>query len=352
MVACCPSTRYRSPNITTESHTVHDTAREHGRLFFQLYGSDTLRTVVELGSQDVNGTLREHCPLNVHYIGLDIMPAKGVDLVINPDLPLPLVSESVDAVVTSSAFEHDVCFWATFLELVRILRPGGLLYVNVPSNGAFHRYPLDCWRFYPDAGVALTRWAVRNGMALDLLESFIGIPQSEKWGDFVAVFRKAGGAPLVRQGCIADHTPAFNIHDQNAPPEAPLRAESVSMPDMLIGEAIQAERDAARRDNAALRDEVAALRSEAATLHTDAATLRATLAATEQQLAATEQQLAATIEAARKQVADLTADAEARIAAFAADLAGARRDLDAMQSSSSWRLTAPVRRLVTAVRGR
>jgi predicted nucleic acid-binding Zn-ribbon protein len=101
-----------------------------------------------------------------------------------------------------------------------------------------------------------------------------------------------------------------------------------------------------------LRDEVAALRSEAATLHTDAATLRATLAATEQQLAATEQQLAATIEAARKQVADLTADAEARIAAFAADLAGARRDLDAMQSSSSWRLTAPVRRLVTAVRGR
>jgi SAM-dependent methyltransferase len=199
MVACCPSTRYRSPNITTESHTVHDTAREHGRLFFQLYGSDTLRTVVELGSQDVNGTLREHCPLNVHYIGLDIMPAKGVDLVINPDLPLPLVSESVDAVVTSSAFEHDVCFWATFLELVRILRPGGLLYVNVPSNGAFHRYPLDCWRFYPDAGVALTRWAVRNGMALDLLESFIGIPQSEKWGDFVAVFRKAGGAPLVRQ---------------------------------------------------------------------------------------------------------------------------------------------------------
>jgi len=134
---------------------MHDTAYEHGRLFFELYGSETVRTVVELGSQDVNGSLRDHCPAHAHYIGLDVMPAKGVDLVINPTAPLPIASETVDAVVTNSAFEHDMCFWETFLELARIVRPGGLLYLNAPSNHEFHRYPLDCWRFYPDAGVAL-----------------------------------------------------------------------------------------------------------------------------------------------------------------------------------------------------
>jgi len=43
-----------------------------------------------------------------------------------------------------ATFEHDVMFWESFLELVRVLRPGGLLYLNAPSNTAFHRYPLDC----------------------------------------------------------------------------------------------------------------------------------------------------------------------------------------------------------------
>lgn len=191
---------------------MHDTAYEHGRLFFDLYCSDAVRTVVELGSQDVNGALRDHAPPWVHYVGLDVMPAKGVDLIVDPERPLPLATGCADVVVTSSAFEHDVCFWDTFLELIRILRPGGLLYVNAPSNGEFHRYPLDCWRFYPDAGVALVRWAARRGVQVELIESFIGQPKTERWADFVAVFRKAGGAPLGGRGRIADRVPAVNIH--------------------------------------------------------------------------------------------------------------------------------------------
>jgi SAM-dependent methyltransferase len=163
--------------------------------------------VVELGSQDVNGSLREHCPEGVHYIGLDVIPAKGVDLIVDPSAPLPLATGTADAIVTSSAFEHDICFWDTFLELTRILRPGGLLYVNVPSNGDFHRYPLDCWRFYPDAGVALVRWAGRRGIEIELIESFIGLPKAERWADFVAVFRRAGGTPLASKGRISDHVP-------------------------------------------------------------------------------------------------------------------------------------------------
>jgi hypothetical protein len=68
-----------------------------------------------LGSQDVNGSLREHCPESVHYIGLDVMPAKSVDIVIDPGGSLPLATDTADAIVSSSAFEHDVCFWDTFL---------------------------------------------------------------------------------------------------------------------------------------------------------------------------------------------------------------------------------------------
>jgi hypothetical protein len=74
--------------------------------------------------------------------------------------------------------------------MLRILRPSGLLYINAPSNGPYHRYPVDCWRFYPDSGLALQRWGNRNGFKVALLESFIGAKKIEPWNDFVAIFVK------------------------------------------------------------------------------------------------------------------------------------------------------------------
>ena len=191
---------------------MHDTAYEHGRRFFALYWQEHFRDVVELGSQDVNGSLRDHAPAAASYQGLDTAPGPGVDRVVVPGAPLPLPDACADVVVTSSALEHDPCFWETFLDLVRLLRPGGLLYVNAPSNHAFHRYPVDCWRFYPDAGTALVTWSRRRGTEVELVESFVARPAAEGWSDFVAVFRKPG-PPLVRRGRIADLSDTHNGFD-------------------------------------------------------------------------------------------------------------------------------------------
>ena len=306
---------------------MHDTAYEHGRLFFELYASSACRTVVELGSQDVNGSLRDHCWPGVHYIGLDMVAAKGVDLVVDPGEPLPLRSETADAVVTSSAFEHDVCFWDTFLDLIRILRPGGLLYVNVPSNGGFHRHPLDCWRFYPDAGVALVQWAARRGFQVELLESFIGRPETERWADFVAVFRKAGGPPLIRKGRIADRVACINIHDLGMAADAPLQAENADMPDMQLQTDL-------RRELAELR--AATVDDMAAAAHRDA-TLSEELAAIRTEANGLRQKL--------DEMGRRTGELEA-------ECADTGEELRAMQNSVSWPLTAGPRRLMQALRGR
>ncbi len=71
-----------------------------------------------------------------------------------------------------------------------MLKPEGLFYLNAPSNGDIHRYPLDCWRFYPDAGVALENWGRRCGHDPALLESFTTRQRDDAWNDFVAVFVK------------------------------------------------------------------------------------------------------------------------------------------------------------------
>lgn len=174
---------------------MHTTALHNCRLFFDCYGESIRRNnpnagVVEIGSLDVNGSLRSVCPAGFGYTGVDFVAGKGVDLVLEDPYLLPFEAQSVDVVLSSSCFEHSEMFWLAFLEIMRVLKPEGLFYLNVPSNGSFHRYPVDCWRFYPDSGRALILWAKRNGMKPALLESYISSQMVGQWNDFVAIFAK------------------------------------------------------------------------------------------------------------------------------------------------------------------
>lgn len=168
---------------------MHKTALDTARLFFELYASDDA-VIAELGSLNVTGSLRDVAPKARQYIGMDFAKGPGVDVILTDPYKLPLADNSVDVCVSSSCFEHSEFFWLLFLEMLRILKPGGVLYFSAPSNGQFHRYPVDCWRFYPDSGRALERWARVNGLRTLMLESFTGLQDWQPWNDFVAVFVK------------------------------------------------------------------------------------------------------------------------------------------------------------------
>lgn len=176
---------------------MHPTAMAHGRLFFDTYAKHLQSAVVvDIGAQNVNGSLKEVCPSHCRYIGVDFVSGNGIDIVLEDPYKLPFDNGSVDIVVSTSCFEHSEMFWVSFLEILRILKPSGLFYLNVPSNGSFHRYPVDCWRFYPDSGNALITWAKRNNYSPALLECFIGKQAStgnasmDEWNDCVAIFLK------------------------------------------------------------------------------------------------------------------------------------------------------------------
>lgn len=173
---------------------MHQSAKFYGQQFFNVYCAENWIedfTIVDIGSQDINGSLREVAPDSANYIGLDFAEGVGVDLVIDDPYCLPIPDSTVDMVVSSSCFEHAEFFWLSFLEIARVLKPGGFIYLNSPSNGKFHRYPVDCWRFYPDSGEALAAFARRSGCQISLCESFVGARSEEdNWNDFVAIFTK------------------------------------------------------------------------------------------------------------------------------------------------------------------
>ena len=174
---------------------MHDTAYKIGGLVMATYLPPGANRILEIGSLNVNGGLRDLAPPGADYIGLDLEAGAGVDHVVTGSDDWPVADDSFDLVMASSAFEHDQAFWLTFLQMCRKLKPGGYCYISAPANGKVHRYPQDFWRFYPDAGLALQAWARRQGIATTLVESFTAEREGDTWNDFCAVFRRGPGNP-------------------------------------------------------------------------------------------------------------------------------------------------------------
>jgi len=167
-----------------------------GREFFNVYAGYGAK-VLDVGSLDVNGSLRTWMPPGADYIGCDLVAGPGVDVVLGDPYCFPWRSGTFDLVVSTSCFEHTEFFWETFAEMARVARVGGFIYVSAPVQGEVHRHPVDCWRFYPDAGRALASWATRTGSPVDLLESFWMPPVQDQWVDYVAIW---GKSPFVFPG--------------------------------------------------------------------------------------------------------------------------------------------------------
>jgi len=175
---------------------MHDTALLTGELFAKNYGQPGM-TVLDLGGQNINGSLRKFFESNnIKFICVDLEEHESVDIVVKPYEKLPFENGTIDIVVSSSCFEHEPCFWITFKELCRVTKLNGYIYINAPSNGFYHKYPGDNWRFYSDAGQALAFWSGKKMFEEEIvnpvkvLETFHVLPINDNWIDFVCIFQR------------------------------------------------------------------------------------------------------------------------------------------------------------------
>ncbi len=89
--------------------------------------------ILEIGSWDVNGGVRqlfEEC----EYVGVDIAPGKGVDHVGTGE-SLSFPSGHFDTVISCECFEHNPYWLETFINMWRMLRPGGLFIFTCALTG-------------------------------------------------------------------------------------------------------------------------------------------------------------------------------------------------------------------------
>ena len=293
---------------------MHKSAYEIGAKFLERYWAPDMKSILEVGAYDVNGSLKYFKLQDCEWVGVDLEPGKGVDIVIERANRLPFEDNYFDLVVATSIFEHDPTFWLTFNEMLRVVKPSGFIYICAPSNGWVHRYPMDVYRFYPDAGIGLVEWGRREHSELQLVESFIAERDGDVWNDFCAIFSKT---KIIHNKKIHIDTPCSNVWSDGKFLESTL-IEATE--DMRIIE--NYKKDLTHIESfGELKSKIGALEKENATLKSEA----------------TERN-------------NLLSLANIELKVSVKNWAEISQEILTMRQSVSWRLTSPLRRLKSWIR--
>ena len=104
-----------------------------------------LKKVVEFGSLNLNGTVRDFFS-DCDYTGVDIIEGDGVDVVgycheFYKDI-------DYDVVISCEMLEHDLFYHASLLRMANLMKPGGLLIITCatdgrPEHGTINHSPAD-----------------------------------------------------------------------------------------------------------------------------------------------------------------------------------------------------------------
>ena len=108
--------------------------------------------ILEVGSRNINGSVRVCFESHLDYVGIDSEPGDGVDTVMDGSEILESFGpHSFDTVICCETFEHAPEFWK-ILEAIRgVLKPGGLFVVTTPTiSFPYHAFPVDVYRFTHD----------------------------------------------------------------------------------------------------------------------------------------------------------------------------------------------------------
>jgi len=90
--------------------------------------------IVEIGSLDINGTVRGFFEEPAEYIGVDLGPGRGVDVVCEGQ-DYNGAMDSFDVAISVECFEHNPYWKETFINMFRMVKSGGLIVMTCATTG-------------------------------------------------------------------------------------------------------------------------------------------------------------------------------------------------------------------------
>ena len=168
--------------------------REHFPDFFRR------KRVLEIGSLDLGGTIRSNFT-DCEYIGADVSQGPGVDIACQGQL-LDFPTGHFNVTVSCECFEHNPWWVETFVNMLRMTRPGGLVIMTCATScraehGTTRSLPNSSpltvdlgWDYYKN----LTERDVRRHIPLkNWFDDFIFISSAEHYDLYFVGRVKSGG---------------------------------------------------------------------------------------------------------------------------------------------------------------
>lgn len=161
---------------------------------------DTELKILDIGSFDKSGDYNYGMILNEDnwtYHGLDLKEGNNVDIIVKDPYKWDEIEDGCyDLIISGQAFEHIEYFWLTLEEIKRIMKPGGMLFIIVPSAGPVHKNPYDCYRFQEDGMKAMAKY-----INFEIIEFGTDYDDSSTpWHDSILVARKP---EVIKDGDIS-----------------------------------------------------------------------------------------------------------------------------------------------------
>ena len=139
-----PTVRRNLPNISD----AHAMLNEFGAMIADNPGS----SMIEIGSRARSGTVyKTRFPSLGRYAGVDIMEGPNVDIVADAHTLSRSVTEQFDYGFSISVFEHLIMPWVAAFELNKVMKPGGVIYIQSHPTYPLHEEPWDFFRFSANA---------------------------------------------------------------------------------------------------------------------------------------------------------------------------------------------------------
>lgn len=101
--------------------------------------------ILEIGSRNVTGAVIRDRFHNAHYVGFDYYPGENVDVVGDIHQLSGYFDEKFDLIFSSAVFEHLAMPWIASLEIIKLLKKGGYVFIETHYSYSSHERP---WHFF------------------------------------------------------------------------------------------------------------------------------------------------------------------------------------------------------------
>jgi hypothetical protein len=162
--------KYLDPHVPFSNRVAHRNYRE----YLEKAGNHKGFRILEIGSREVTGKsdARTHFS-NAHYVGFDYYSGSNVDVVGDAHrLSQYFPGEQFDIIYSSAVFEHFSMPWLVATEIVKLLKPGGLVFVETHFSFSSHERP---WHFFQFSDMAL-RALFSPALGIECIEAGMSNP--------------------------------------------------------------------------------------------------------------------------------------------------------------------------------